>query len=131
MDFGTITHAPGTGGSVTVSPWVAGASFSGGASAVCAGSQCSAAHAAGFSVQGEALRSYSIDLPPGIVARGPAGAATLAVGALTTQSSNGGRTPQLDRTGNDRFEVGGTITLPPDLPAARYRASFNVIVSYI
>lgn len=131
MDFGTITHAPGAGGTVTVSPWVAGASFGGSASAVCAGSLCSAAHAAGFAVQGEALRSYSIQLPPGIVARGTSGAATLDVGALTTRSVSGGVTPQLDSTGSDRFEVGGTITLPADLPAARYRASFNVIVSYI
>jgi hypothetical protein len=139
MDFGTITHAPGTGGTVTVSPGGAGAQFSGGASGVCTGSDCADAHAARFAVSGEPQRNYAIGLPATVVATGTtpsgSGAPTLTVSGLTLSAASGnaasGTGRRLDARGFDRFEVGGTITLPADLPAARYRASFAVIVSYI
>ena len=47
------------------------------------------------------------------------------------RSTNGSSNPLIDATGAGSFEVGGTITLPADLPAARYRASFAVMVTYI
>jgi hypothetical protein len=139
MDFGTITHAPGSGGTATVSPGSAGAQFSGGASGVCAGSDCATAHAARFAIRGEPQRNYAIELPATVVATGttPSGTdvPTLTVSGLTLSTASGhgvsGAIPRLDALGSDLFEVGGTITLPADLPAARYRASFAVIVSYI
>lgn len=136
MDFGTITHLPGTGGSVTVTPGAAGATFAGGAGAGCAGADCAAAHAAHFAVNGEPQRNYSIQLPASVTATGTASipgtvAPSLVVGNLTIRSTNGGSNPRIDATGAGSFEVGGTITLPADLPAARYRASFAVMVTYI
>ncbi|WP_353228569.1 DUF4402 domain-containing protein [Novosphingobium sp.] len=131
MDFGTITHAPGAGGTVTVSPGVAGATFGGNAGAVCAGADCALPHAAGFAVSGEPLRNYSVQLPATITAHAAGGAPALNVGTLTMRFVSGGTGPRLDQTGTDHFDVGGTITLPADLPAARYRASFVVVVSYI
>jgi hypothetical protein len=134
MDFGTITHLPGTGGTVTVSPWAAGASFVGGTSAVCAGSDCAVAHAARFAVSGEPQRNYAIQLPTTVTATATAPgtvAPSLTVGGLTMRTAGGNGAPRLDGGGADRFEVGGTITLPADLPPAHYRASFAVIVSYI
>ena len=135
MDFGDITHVAGSSGTVTVSPGGSGAQFSGGASAACGGSTCADAHAARFSVSGEPQRNYTIQLPPTIVATGSslsgAGVPALTVNSLTVRSASSANAPRLDAAGVDRFEVGGTITLPPDLPPARYRASFTVIVSYI
>jgi hypothetical protein len=136
MDFGTITHLPGTSGTVTVSPWTAGAGFAGGASAVCVGSDCTAAHAARFAVSGEPQRNYAIQLPASITATGSATdpgtiAPPLTIGGLTMRTVNGNGAPRLDASGADQFEVGGTITLSADQPPAHYRASFAVIVSYI
>jgi hypothetical protein len=136
MDFGTITHLPGISGTVTVSPGSAGASFAGGASAVCGGSDCLLAHAARFAVTGEPQRNYAIQLPGSVIATGsttaPGGSAPpLTITGLTIRTTGGGSVPRLDAGGTDGFEVGGTITLPADLPPARYRASFAVIVSYI
>jgi len=136
MEFGDITHTSGASGTVTVAPGAAGAQFSGGAGAACSGSGCAAAHAARFSVSGEPQRNYTVQLPATIVATGTglAGGAAmpaLTVEGLTVRSASSATAPRLDAAGKDRFEVGGTITLPPDLPPARYRASFTVIVSYI
>jgi hypothetical protein len=135
MDFGTITHLPGTSGTVTVSPGMAGAVYAGGAGAACAGADCGSAHSAGFAVTGEPQRNYTIQLPASVIASGTASdpgqvAPPLVVGNLTmrTASKDG---PRLDASGADHFEVGGTIVLPADLPPARYRASFAVIVTYI
>ena len=135
MEFGDITHADGSSGTVTVSPGAAGAQFAGGASAACTGSACADAHAARFSVSGEPQRNYTIELPAAIVATGTtqsgAGVPALTVTGLTVRSASSATAPRLDAAGIDRFEVGGTITLPADLPPARYRASFTVIVSYV
>ena len=136
MDFGTITHLPGISGTVTVTPRVAGAAFSGGAGAGCAGADCAAAHAARFAVSGEPQRDYVIQLPASVTATGTASnpgntAPPLTVSGLTIRTISGGQTPQLDASGADDFEVGGTIALPADLPPARYRATFAVMVNYI
>jgi hypothetical protein len=136
MDFGTITHLPGISGTVTVNPGAAGASFAGGASPVCGGSTCGTAHAARFAVTGEPQRSYAIQLPGTVTATGSATdpgaiAPPLTISGLTVRTTGGVTVPRLDASGADGFEVGGTITLPADLPPARYRASFAVVVSYI
>lgn len=136
MDFGTITHLPGTSGTVTVTPGASGATFSGGAGAVCAGSDCSGAHAARFAVSGEPQRNYAITLPASVIATGAATdpgavAPPLTVSGLTLRTASGTSTPHLDASGADGFEIGGTITLPANLPPARYRASFAVMVTYI
>ena len=136
MDFGTITHLPGTSGTVTVTPGASGATFSGGAGAVCAGSDCSGAHAARFAVSGEPQRNYAITLPASVIATGAATdpgavAPPLTVSGLTIRTASGTSTPHLDASGADGFEIGGTITLPANLPPARYRASFAVMVTYI
>jgi hypothetical protein len=137
MDFGQITHVDGVTGTVTVSPGASGAQFAGGASAACAGSACTDAHAARFAVSGEPQRNYTIQLPATIVATGTAlsgagvGVPALTVNGLTVRSANSASAPRLDAAGTDKFEVGGTIALPADLPPAHYRASFTVIVSYI
>lgn len=68
MDFGTITNAPGAGGTATVSPGTAGARFTGATSAVCSGADCGQAHAAAFRVSGEPMRDYTISLPASVVA---------------------------------------------------------------
>jgi len=135
MDFGTVTHLPGTGGTVTVSPAASGASYGGGASALCSGVSCTTAHPAQFAVSGEPQRHYVIQLPATVLAIGTATspdttAPPLTISGLTLRSSGGGSNPWLDAAGQDEFAVGGTITLPADLPPAHYHASFAVMVSY-
>lgn len=135
MDFGTITHAWGQAGSVTVAADGAGASFDGGVSAVCAGAGCDA-HPARFAVSGEPDRSYAIQIPGTIVAKGEAtdpgaSAPPLVVESLTLRRQGGDSAPRLDARGTDAFAIGGTLALPGNCPPAHYRASFAVIVSYI
>ncbi|EGD57422.1 hypothetical protein Y88_3732 [Novosphingobium nitrogenifigens DSM 19370] len=136
MDFGTITHAPRQSGTVTVSPGSAGASYGGAAGGICAGTACGDAHSAHFTVKGEPLRSYAIQLPSTVAALPDAaaaakGAPSLQVGALTLHSASGTSEPRLDAVGQDSFEVGGTLTLPADAPAAHYRATLTIMVTYI
>ncbi len=140
LDFGTVTLAPGTSGSVTVDP-ASGIRFGGGASAACLSGSggCAAAHASRFAVRGEAGRDYTIIAPAGIMASGTlldgsSGAAPdLAIAAIrvrTQSRPDGGLSGTLDHDGRDVFDVGGALIVPAGTPAARYRAVLPVIVTY-
>jgi hypothetical protein len=137
LDFGSI-FAASAAGTVTVTP--AGLiSYGGGAQSACIGGSCATAHAAAFSVQGEAGRTYNIAVPGQVSATGtvlnPSGAAPppLVVGTITVRSDSrpdagpGGR---LDAQGQDHFQIGGTLYAPANLPSARYRATVPVVVTY-
>jgi len=136
LDFGSILAGtrPGT---VTISP--AGvASYGGGVDSACAGADCAAGHAARFAVHGESGRSYTIAVPDSVIAEGTAlqagdAAPPLTVGGLGVRSDSRpseGAAGQLDASGSDGFQVGGTLVVPPGVPAARYRATVPVTVNY-
>lgn len=136
LEFGAV-FAGASAGTVTVSSRD-GTSYDGGAQPACVNGACHSAHAAEFSVRGEAGRIYLITVPGEIVATGTttdgAGSAQpLSVsGIIVTSASRpaDGATGQLDPQGHDRFDVGGTLELPANLPAASYRATIPVIVTY-
>jgi len=48
----------------------------------------------------------------------------------TSSTPGTGGSGRLDEAGQDRFMVGGTLQIPARLPAAHYRASVPVIVTY-
>ncbi|OYW73562.1 MAG: hypothetical protein B7Z37_21040 [Verrucomicrobia bacterium 12-59-8] len=138
LDFGTIfgTAAPG---SVTISAQGT-ASYSGGAQPACAGAACTRPHAAAFAVRGEPDRSYVVSLPAFVIAAGtslnPAGDTPpdLIVSALfvrTASRMTSGASGRLDRTGADRFTIGGRLDVPSGLHASYYRATVTVSINYI
>ncbi|MDE2404541.1 MAG: DUF4402 domain-containing protein [Sphingomonadales bacterium] len=135
LDFGSI-FAGSAAGAVTVSPGGV-ASYAGGVQPACAGG-CGGVGAARFAVQGEGGRSYAVAVPAGVTAQGTAteaGAAAppLDVTGLTVRSDSrpgAGAAGRLDGSGRDEFSVGGTLQVPAGLPAARYRATVPVIVTY-
>lgn len=113
-----------------------GISYEGGAQAACLPGACGAAHPARFRVKGEAGRAYVVSLPRLIVATGTTtdgsnrSAPPLSVVDLTIDFATQPGGGLLDPSGQDRFEVGGTLRLPPGLPPAAYRATVPVIVTY-
>ena len=140
LDFGTVTLAPGTAGSVTIDP-ASGIRFGGGASAACiaGGGGCASAHASRFAVRGEAGRNYIVRAPAGIMASGTlldgssGSAPELAIASIqvrTQSRPDGGLSGTLDGDGRDVFDVGGALIVPAGTPAARYRAVLPIIVTY-
>lgn len=137
LDFGVIATSS-LAGSVTVSA-AGGASFAGGAAGLCDGSACVDPHPARFAVSGEANRSYAVATPAAITITGApltAGEAPppdLVIAGLTVRAASrpgAGAGGTLDSGGADSFTVGGTLTLPGQLPPARYRAVVPVVVTY-
>ena len=135
LDFGAIfaTTAPGTvilGADGT-------ASYTGGVRPACVPGACGPVHPAAFAVAGEGGRAYIVTLPTAITATGTTAAGRpappLAVAELTVRTASrpaAGPGGQLDATGHDRFEVGGTLHVPAGIPAAGYRATIPVMVTY-
>ena len=141
LDFGMLASGQGTPGAVTIS--ATGASYSGGASQICAisgiggGGSCITPHVAGFAVSGEAGHAYSVSAPTRLAiagvadSGGPAPTLTIVGFTVTTASRPGAGTFGLiGADGTDSFLVGGTLAIPATLQPARYRASFPVVVSY-
>jgi len=112
--------------------------YQGGVEAACVQGLCSAPHPASFLVRGEPGRSYRVEVPDSVQATGvlaggsgPAAALTVAGLMVDTISTPGtGGSGSLDDSGQDRFTVGGTLQIPAQQPAANYRASVPVIVTY-
>jgi len=135
LSFGAVTSRPATSGAVTVDPSGGPASFQGGAQAACPGTAATicTAHPARFAVSGEALRTYTIDLPDQIVAQGQRTGTGLVVGNLISRSRN---RPELDRGGaldiygKDSFTVGGTLAVPAGTRSDIFRADLPVLVQY-
>lgn len=134
LDFGTVFASPSPG-SVTVSA-AGGASYSGGTRPACIPGACASPHPARFGVSGEAGRSYLVMAPSALVADGDAGGAAvpgLPVDGLSVRTASrpdAGPEGALDPSGEDRFELGGTLHLPADAPSAHYRATIPVMVVY-
>ena len=131
LSFGSIAVGAGNGGSVIVSS-DGTTNFLGVSQAHCTGRSDCSAHRAVFEVTGEAERTYSVSLPPSVVARGERTGSTLAVDSLemrslNTSARNGGR---LDKTGKDRFFVGGTVNVAIGTDTDIYRAELPVTVFY-
>jgi hypothetical protein len=135
LDFGAIfaTSAPGT----VMLGADGAAAYTGGAHSACAPGACGSLHPAAFAVSGEGGRAYFVTLPSAVTATGttPEGTAAppLDVAALSVRTASrpsAGPAGQLDETGRDRFEVGGTLRVPAGVPAANYRATITVMVTY-
>lgn len=137
LEFGAV-FAGGNAGTITVSP-AGGTTFAGGAQPACVAEACFEARPAQFAVRGEAGRSYVVAVPLRITATGTItdgsgrAAMPLSVTAIEVRSASRpaeGPGGQLNLNGQDRFEVGGTLELPANLPSASYRATIPVIVTY-
>ena len=135
LDFGLITASSAQSGSVTIVPGAQAARYSGSAQAAClAASGCAASHSASFEVTGEANRAYTISAPASVViGAGRLETSALRVGEISVRSASrpdDGPAGRLDQSGRDSFELGGTLHLQGPLPAAHYRVSIAVIVTY-
>lgn len=134
--FGTV-FAGQASGSVTVTP-SARTFYGGGVQSACLPATCTPPHPAAFRVQGEAGRSYHVGVPDTINAAGNlldggGSAAGLVVQRLTVETASrpgSGGNGVLDAVGVDRFTIGATLLVPGSLPAASYRATVPVIVTY-
>lgn len=115
LNFGKFTV--GTGGTVVVS--AAGAASVTGDTGIVPGSTSSAD---GFSVAGDASRSFSISTASGSVT---AGAATIPF--TTTPSA---ATGTLSSGGTATFTVGGTLTVASTVTAGSYAGSYAATVTY-
>lgn len=135
LDFGVIGSSGA--GTVIVAPGDRSPRYTGAARRNCAGlDACPTAHAARFSVRGESGRSYRIAVPDRLAivggpAEGPA-RGLLVVALVARSASRPGESPEgtLDHSGQDTFEVGGTLSMPSALPPAHYTISVPVIVTY-
>lgn len=137
LEFGAV-FAGSSPGTVIVSTR-GEATYTGGAQPACVSGACFAVRAAQFAVRGEAGRSYVVAVPTRLTATGTTTdgsgreAEPLAVVAIEVRSSSRPAEPaagQLDAQGQDRFEVGGTLEMPANLPSASYRATIPVVVTY-
>ncbi|MDE2561125.1 MAG: DUF4402 domain-containing protein [Sphingomonadales bacterium] len=113
--------------------------YSGGAQSACMGGACLDTHPASFTVTGEPGRTYVVQLPASVVATGSitGGGGGLAppldvdgLAAVSANAASGGTAWQLDGQGRDRFDIGGTLHLPADLPSANYQVTIPVVVVY-
>ncbi len=122
LAFGHII--PGTGGTVTITP--AGASSSTGT--VVLTNQITKS-AAKFKVTGDIGNTYTITLPVGSVnitnTTGSVGE-TMAVGTFTKTTTAGA----LDASGQEVFNVGGTLTVASGQVAGVYQGTFPISVAY-
>ena len=133
LDFGAVVVSQSAGGSVTVPPDTAAATYTGLAASACSASDCGA-HPARFAVRGEPGRRYQVALPGEVYALGRSRASvSLLVTRLTMRTASfdaEGQTGLLDESGRDAFSVGGTLVVPASTPADRYEAKIEVIVTY-
>lgn len=134
LDFGVLSSDAGAGGTATIAPYATSLSVSGSTRAQCDASACIAPHAARFEVIGEAGRSYLVALPRAvsIVPASHPGEPLRVTGfVLMTEHRVGiDGAGRLDESGQDGFEVGATVIVPPSTPAGHYRANLPIIVSY-
>jgi hypothetical protein len=135
LDFGVVASTPEQSASVTITAGNSVVRYGGGARQACkSNDKCPLPHAASLTVSGEPGRSYKVTAPESVgIAGSDANAAALIVDkiSLRTASRPGGSAAGLlDRAGKDRFDLGGTLHLPPGLVPARYRISVPVVASY-
>lgn len=135
LDFGAIFATTAAGTVVLAADGTAG--YTGGVRPACVAGACRPLHPAAFAVAGEGGRAYLVTVPASIIATGTArdgtSAPPLAVAGLTVRTASrpaAGPAGLLDATGRDRFQVGGTLHVPAGIPAASYRASIAVMVTY-
>ncbi len=129
LDFGAVASNAARGGTVTVTAGAGAASYSGGARNSCNGAGCPAAHAALFTVSGEANRSYAVWTPASVTIAG-APLTVTGINVRTDSRPAAGPHGQLDANGADRFGVGGILQVPAGTGSAHYRVSVPVILNY-
>jgi hypothetical protein len=134
LDFGMVVGRAATDGTVSVDPAGGAPHYGGGAMAACgAGVPCAAAHPARFAVHGEAGRVYLVSVPQTLAVGGDGPGPALIVDALAVLAATPGPSAHaglLDAQGADSFTVGGTLTVPANAAAARYRLTIPLIVTY-
>jgi hypothetical protein len=131
LDFGIITVGPQASGSVIVSPGAAGAHYAGSVRQVC-GSGCVMPHPARFEVTGEAGRSYVITTPNSILAPNES-LSPLRIDAIrlkTASRPDSVAAGQINFSGLDHFDLGGTLHVPAGAAADSYWLNLPVIMTY-
>jgi hypothetical protein len=134
LEFGTVAIGPGESGSITIAPDGSAPGYSGALSASCAGTAFCNAQPARFAVRGEASRYYRVRFPDQVEAHalghnGPALMIT-EVTIMTLSQPDQGSRGRLDTAGRDEVRIGGALQIPSGTPAGRYRATFDLVVSY-
>ena len=143
LDFGVLAANAESAGSVRIAAGGSGAIYSGSARPVCASpTPCLSPHFARFEVSGEANRAYTITAPAQVSVAGeqvgdglaPRCAPPLVVidniQIRSASRPDAGRAGWLNSSGQDSFDLGGTLRLPAATPPARFRISVEVIVTY-
>lgn len=133
LSFGAVSVGRNAGGEVAISPTASGAAYSGSVGPHCtSGSEC-LPHPARIAVSGEPGRTYRVQMPASVTARGRDTGQVLNVSALVMASRNrpgADRGGALDQEGSDRIEIGGVLEVPAATHADIFRADLAISVSY-
>ncbi|MWV26590.1 DUF4402 domain-containing protein [Aurantiacibacter rhizosphaerae] len=133
LSFGTLTVGKSAGGEVRVSSSASQADYSGTVTPACGSLGGCQPHPALFAVTGEADRSYRVQLPGTIQARGSDSGQELAVSELEMRSQNQasqGWRGTLDAQGRDEFAIGGVLHVPAATRPDTFRAELAISVFY-
>jgi hypothetical protein len=134
LSFGSITVSPRSDGTVIVGALMGDISYRGSARGVCSGASACSAHPALFGVRGESGRRYSVQVPAVLEALGArASSPRLPISRLAVRSESlpgEGAAGRLGDSGDDRFGVGGTLSIPAGTGPDLFRAVVPVTVSY-
>lgn len=133
LSFGAVVVSQDEGGSVEVSAIGAPPVYSGAVRPGFTGSATNTPHPARFTVRGQALRRYRVEIPAELTAIGDTTGAALNIAALTIYSKTGPSSPTgglLDKQGEDEFAVGATLIVPAGTQTDVFRAELPVTVTY-
>ncbi len=132
LEFGVIAISGRSAGTVIVEPGLPGAHYAGGIRAVCAAG-CASPQSARFEVRGEAGRSYVITVPNRVSSLGVSASQQLHIVAIRARiaSHSGQETVgEINFSGFDYFDLGGTLIVPLGIAPAHYRLNLPVMMAY-
>lgn len=132
LSFGAVTVGRQDGGEISISPG-SSAAYSGSVAPLCGQSSDCDPHPARFAVSGEPGRTYRVQFPATVTARGRDTGQSLQVSSLTMISRSRPGADQrgaFDGDGRDLLEVGGVLAIPAGIRSDTFRAELSISVSY-
>jgi hypothetical protein len=132
LEFGLMTVSARAAGAVSVEPGQPGATYTGGVRSVCAAS-CASPQSARFEVRGEAGRSYVLTLPNQVATTSENESRRLRIVAIRARIGNQaglGTTGEINFSGLDYFDLGGTLMVPSGAAPAHYRLNLPIMMAY-
>ena len=133
LSFGTLSVGKNAGGEVRVASTASQVDYSGTVSPACGSAGACSPHPARFAVAGQPDRSYRVQLPSIVHARGSITGQELEVSALEMRSRNQPAENwrgTLDTSGKDEFAIGGVLTVPAATSPDTFRAELAISVFY-